>query len=220
VAVRATPSPIAAQRRERVRAMMREDILGAARTILQDQGYKELSMRALGRAAGITAPTIYDYFPAKEAVLDALFAEGVDKLAEFLGGAAAAVEPGLPRVYAVGSAYRLFAINNPDLFLLLFGGVDPGYRPSESAVSRLMKVSDLAAEVVREAMDLGDLRSASAHEVSDSLWVMAHGCVMLEMNCFGWKFDAPAGEAFYLRNLGKLIEGLKNPSESRQQDAE
>jgi AcrR family transcriptional regulator len=208
VAVRAAPSPIAEQRRERVRALMREDILSAARKILQEQGYKELSMRALGRAAGITAPTIYDYFPAKESVLDALFAEGVDMLAEFLNEAAAKAPPGLERIYAVGTAYRNFALGNPDLFLLIFGGIDSSYRPSELAVSNLMKVSAIAEGFVREAMELGELRPGSAHEVSDSIWVMAHGCVMLEMNCFGWKYDQPAAEAFFLRNLGILIEGL------------
>src|SRR5262245_29540883 len=60
-------------RRERVRALMRQDILDAARRLVQEEGIRGLTMRALGRAVGVTAPTLYDYFPSKEAVLDALF---------------------------------------------------------------------------------------------------------------------------------------------------
>jgi AcrR family transcriptional regulator len=208
--VRDLPSPIALARKERVRAMMREDILGAARTILKDQGYAELSMRALARAAGITAPTIYDYFPGKEAVLDALFAEGAEMLASEMRQAAAAVEPGADRLQAIGSAYRRFAIDNPDLYLLLFGGTDPSYAPSETLLEKLHHVSDLAAEAVREAMDAGYLRPGSAEAVSNSMWVMAHGSVMLEMKCFRGKFDEKGGADFFRLNMQLLFEGLRN----------
>jgi AcrR family transcriptional regulator len=188
--------------------MMREDILGAARTILKDQGYAELSMRALARAAGITAPTIYDYFPGKEAVLDALFAEGADMLASVIKWAAAAVEPGADRLQAIGTAYRRFAIDNPDLYLLLFGGTDPSYSPSENLIEKLHHVSDLAAEAVQEAMDAGYLRPGSAEDVSNSMWVMAHGSVMLELKCFRGRFDENGGDDFFRLNMRLLFEGL------------
>jgi AcrR family transcriptional regulator len=208
VVVREIVSPIALQRKERVRAMMREDILAAARTILKDQGYSELSMRGLGRAAGITAPTIYDYFPGKEAVLDALFADGADMLASEIKQAAAAAEPGAERLQAIGSAYRRFAIENPDLYLLLFGGADPSYTPSETLIEKLHHISDLAAEAVQEAMEVGYLKPGSAEDVSNSMWVMAHGSVMLELKCFRGKFDENGGEEFFRLNMRFLFEGL------------
>jgi AcrR family transcriptional regulator len=191
--------------------MMREDILAAARTILKDQGYAELSMRALGRAAGITAPTIYDYFSGKEAVLDALFAEGADMLASVIKRAAAAAEPGAERLQAIGSAYRRFAIENPDLYLLLFGGADPSYSPSETLIEKLHQCSDLAAEAVQEAMDAGYLRPGLAEDVSNSMWVMAHGSVMLELKCFRGKFDEAGGDDFFRLNMRLLFQGLGNP---------
>jgi AcrR family transcriptional regulator len=208
VVVREIVSPIALQRKERVRAMMREDILAAARSILKDQGYSELSMRALGRAAGITAPTIYDYFSGKEAVLDALFADGADMLADEMKRAAAAAEPGAERLQAIGTAYRRFAIENPDLYLLLFGGADPSYTPSESLIEKLHHVSDLAAEAVQEAMDVGYLKPGSSEDVSNSMWVMAHGSVMLELKCFRAKFDENGGDEFFRLNMRFLFEGL------------
>jgi len=208
VVVREIVSPKALQRKERVRAMMREDILAAARTILKDQGYAELSMRALGREAGITAPTIYDYFPGKEAVLDALFADGAEMLASEMKQAAAAAEPGAEQLQAIGSAYRRFAIENPDLYLLLFGGADPSYTPSETLIEKLHHVSDLATEAVQEAMDVGYLKPGSAEDVSNSMWVMAHGSVMLEMKCFRGKFDENGGEAFFRMNMRHLYDGL------------
>ena len=210
--VREAVSPIALQRKERVRAMMREDILGAARSILKDQGYAELSMRALGRAAGITAPTIYDYFSGKEAVLDALFADGADMLADEMKRAAAAAEPGAERLQAIGSAYRRFAIENPDLYLLLFGGADPSYTPNETLIAKLHHVSDLATVAVQEAMDVGFLRPGSAKDVSNSMWVMAHGSVMLEMKCFRGKFDENGGNEFFRMNMQFLYNGLGNSS--------
>ena len=191
---------------------MREDILAAARTILKDQGYAELSMRALGRAAGITAPTIYDYFPGKDAVLDALFVDGAEMLANEIKQEATGAEPGAQRLQAVGTAYRRFAIENPDLYLLLFGGADPSYLPSEDLMPKLHHVSELVAETVQEAMDVGYLKPGSAEEVSTSLWVMAHGSVMLEMKCFRDKFDEEGAREFFVRNMSYLVQGLRNQS--------
>src|SRR5215211_8505822 len=112
--------------------MMRDEILAAARQIVKESGVKALTMRALGRAVGVTAPTLYDYFPAKEAVLDALHVEGANRLRTELLTAVANTMPGRERLRAFGEAYRRFAVENPDLYLLIFGRADASYQPGEA----------------------------------------------------------------------------------------
>src|SRR5215217_8259217 len=117
--------------RERFRAQMRREILDAARRILREQGIKELSMRGLATAVGVTAPTLYDYFANKEGVLDALFEEGTARLLRAFEEGIAASEPGVAQLRHIATAYRLFAREEPDLFQLIFAKVDRAYRPAD-----------------------------------------------------------------------------------------
>jgi hypothetical protein len=45
--------------------------------------------------------------------------------------------------------------------------------------------------------------------MSNSMWVMAHGSVMLEMKCFRGKFDGGGGDEFFRTNMQLLFEGLR-----------
>ena len=209
-------------RRERVRALMREEILQAARTLVQQEGIKGLTMRALGRAVGVTAPTLYDYFPAKEAVLDALFVQGAQILTRAFDVAIDSSQPGRERLRAIAVAYRRFAIEHPDLYLLIFGRVDASYRPGELQLECAMNVGSRANQAVLEAMTIGDIREGDPFAVGNAIWVMAHGHVTLELGGFCDKYGEGAGEEMYQRNFEFLFQGLAPPQESgvRSQESE
>ena len=102
-----------------------------AREIVRREGFKELSMRALARAVGVTAPTLYDYFPSKEAVLDALYVVGVNAMIDDYDRILAETSSGLDAMAQMARAYREFAIGQQDVFLLIFGRVDSTYFPGE-----------------------------------------------------------------------------------------
>jgi AcrR family transcriptional regulator len=202
-------------RRERVRAMMREEILAAARQIVKENGVKGLSMRALGRAVGVTAPTLYDYFRAKEAVLNALYCEGADRLHAELLAAVAITTPGRDRLAAFGVAYRRFAIENPDLYLLIFGRADASYHPGEA--ERLCAESnfELLVAAVREAIDHGELRDGDPIGMAHAAWFLAHGFVSLEIGGFMTELESkqPCAhgslDAFFGDTMDHLIQGLR-----------
>ncbi len=202
------PDLHALPRRERVRALMREEILEAARKLVQEEGIKGLTMRALGRAVGVTAPTLYDYFPSKEAVLDALYIKGTQLLTKAFDEAIAASRPGRERLRALVIAYRRFALDHPDLYFLVFGRVDASYRPGELQLECAMNCGGQARLAVHEAMDVGDIRRGDPDAVADAIWVMAHGHVTLELSGFCDKFGEGAGEQMYRRNFEILFEGL------------
>jgi AcrR family transcriptional regulator len=201
-------------RRERVRALMREEILQAARTLVQQEGIKGLTMRALGRAVGVTAPTLYDYFPSKEAVLDALFVQGTQILTRAFDVAIDSTPPGRERLRAVAVAYRRFAIEHPDLYLLIFGRVDASYRPGELQLECAMNIGGRANQAVADAMRVGAIREGDPFAVGNAIWVMAHGHITLELGGFCDKFGEGAGEEIYQRNFEILFQGLAPTQES------
>ena len=195
-------------RRERVRALMRQDILDAARRLVQEEGIRGLTMRALGRAVGVTAPTLYDYFPSKEAVLDALFIQGTQRLSQAFDEAIAASQPGRERLQAIAVAYRQFALDHPDLYFLIFGRVDASYRPGELQIECAQSCGGKATLAVLEAMTFGDIRAGNPQEVGNAIWVMAHGHIALELSGFCDKYGEDAGEQMYRRNFEILFDGL------------
>lgn len=62
---------------EQVREATRARLLAAAVRLFSRQGYSATSVRALASEAGVSLGLLYHYFPSKEAVLQALLAEGM-----------------------------------------------------------------------------------------------------------------------------------------------
>jgi AcrR family transcriptional regulator len=62
------------------RASRRNDIAHAARTLLRERGFAALQMRDVARRADVGLGTVYTYFPTKEALFAALYAERLDRM--------------------------------------------------------------------------------------------------------------------------------------------
>jgi len=193
-----------AERRERSRELMRADILQAARRILDAQGVKGLAMRALGRAVGVTAPTLYDYFASKEEVLNAMHREGTRLLTEEFEATVAGTEPGLGRLEELGWAYRRFGRANPDLYLLIFGRVDASYRPGEEEGNCAKGVFGLFIGAVQEAIDLGQVCGYEAEALAHILWFSAHGFVSLEISGFLEEFASNQLDELFAATLRRF----------------
>lgn len=109
-------------RRERVRAATVEEIKKTARQLLVEQGPAAISLRAIARRMGMTAPAIYRYFPSYEAVRDAVCGDLEDELAEELVRARDEFpdEQAAARLAATFQAFRGWAVGHPAEFSLMF----------------------------------------------------------------------------------------------------
>ena len=122
-------------RRDRVRAATVTEIKDTARRILVAEGPDGLSLRAIAREMGMTAPALYRYFPSRERLVEALIADLYDELTATLVAAgdstddrAGAAGPADPRaqITAASRAFRSWALAHPREFGLLFGSPIPG----------------------------------------------------------------------------------------------
>ena len=66
-----------ASRRESAKAA----IVAAAWAVVREEGLAGLSVRDLARRAGITTPTLYAYFGAKNDIYDAMFGQAAEEFA-------------------------------------------------------------------------------------------------------------------------------------------
>lgn len=117
-----------AERRESARAT----ILEAAWSLVREEGLAALSLRDLARRAGTTTPTIYSYFGSKNAIYDAMFAQGASSF-EHVNGAPYSSED--PREILVEGVRRFFEFCVSDVarYQLLFLRTIPGFAPSAEA---------------------------------------------------------------------------------------
>jgi AcrR family transcriptional regulator len=122
-------------RRERQRAATVQEIKDVARRLLMEQGAASLSLRAIAREMGVTAPALYRYFDGHEALVEALAADFYNELSDSMEAATAAgcdehlEDPGKTvahRLMAAAIAFRTWSVAHPAEFSLIFGTPIPG----------------------------------------------------------------------------------------------
>ncbi|MEV5825976.1 TetR/AcrR family transcriptional regulator [Spirillospora sp. NPDC052242] len=112
-----------ATRRDRVRAATVREISETARRILIEQGPDAVTLRAIAREMGMTAPALYRYFGSHGELLRHLIGEIFTELTAELMGAAKAVPPDdmSAKFHAVARQFRRWALAHPREYGLLFG---------------------------------------------------------------------------------------------------
>ena len=125
-------------RRDRNRAATIAEIKDTARAILVSEGPSGLTLRAIARAMGMSAPALYRYFESREELLQVLATDLYDEVCIAMENARDA-EPAdvmSARLMAVCRAFRAWATSHPAEFALVFGGESPITRTAEDRGQR------------------------------------------------------------------------------------
>jgi AcrR family transcriptional regulator len=183
----------------------RAEVLAAARRLLEEGGPAALTMRALGQAVGMRAPSLYKHFPDKAAVERGLVEVGMRELIGALDGALAAFAEPLP---AFAAAYRVWATAHPHLYRLAADRwIDRG------PAARTERATSLAQPLLGAAG--GDAALARA------LWGLCHGLALLEI---GGRFprgvtaDASWGRG--VAALGQAARGTRSADATQPEQQE
>ncbi len=120
-------SPNRDRRAER-RSATRAEILEAAWRLCAANGLASLSLRDLAGQIGLKAPSLYSYFESKNAIYDAMFAQGSR---QFVDGRPAHIPSDLlDGVSAIMRYFVSFCVADPVRYQLLFQRTIPGFAPS------------------------------------------------------------------------------------------
>ena len=100
---------------------LRQALVAAALHALTRQDAADLSLRAVGRALGVSPRAPYRHFETKEALLAAVAIEGFARFGAFVERrlASAGLDP-VERLRAVAEAYVLFAVEQPAAFRVMY----------------------------------------------------------------------------------------------------
>lgn len=179
-------------------ALTRELVVRTARAQLEaGGGVEQLSLRAVARELGVTAPALYAYVQDKRELLAAVAAAHFERLVERFE---AIDEPDpLDRIRAVSRAYVAHAVASPALFPLLFR-YPPAPIPESDAFPPATRAFEVALEATAAAVDQGLLAVTDVNLAAMTMWAGVHG--VAEIVLMGFGLDETGTEAL----LGSVIE--------------
>ncbi len=170
------------ERRQRNRQEMMGNILDIARTLMRENGVAALNLNEIARRLGMKTPSLYVYFPNKMALYDSLFYRGIQLFAQQMAAATGADVPVIEQVRRAMEAYMTFAIENPDLYQLLFERPVPGFVPSEESMAASLATLQAGRDQVAQALEAGELATGLPPDVATDLTIaMSHGLTALHM---------------------------------------
>lgn len=117
-------------RRERLRAETTAEIKNVALALMASGGPDAITLRAIAREMGMTANAIYGYFATRDDLVTTLINDLYTALADAVDTAWQAGLPLAPaaRIQAWATAFRDWALANPEGFRLIYGDPVPGYQ--------------------------------------------------------------------------------------------
>jgi AcrR family transcriptional regulator len=160
----------------------RERILSAARRIHDRHGLSGLSIRRVSARVGLTPMAVYRHFADKDALLDALVAEGFAEWETYVAKAADAPTPEA-RIRAVIRGYVAFALDRPRVFELMF--LVPRRRVPTAPASLQTTPSPAFSRIIaalHEAMQTGIIANDDPAQVLLFVWSVVHGLVTLHFS--------------------------------------
>jgi AcrR family transcriptional regulator len=113
-----------AERKERHKEDLKREILDAAKLLFTEKGLEATSIRAIAEKIEYSPATIYLYYKDKNEIVHALHSEGFKLLVghfEVLNHISHPFE----RLKGMGRAYIQFALQNPDIYKLIFNMEEP-----------------------------------------------------------------------------------------------
>jgi AcrR family transcriptional regulator len=133
--------------------MTKAEILEAAWTIARRDGLAGLTLRDVAHMVGMRPPSVYSYFGSKNAIYDAMFAQGCR---EFLRRGSQLAFTGEP-LHDLTQGTRMFiefCIQDPVRYQLLFQRTIPGFEPSaESYALAIQALETMRRQLVTIGID-------------------------------------------------------------------
>lgn len=156
---------------------LRTALIEAGLKLLEERAADDLALREVARAVGVSATAVYRHFPDKAALLRALAAAGLARLAAAQRAAAEAAGGGGAGFDATGRAYVRFALDNPALFRLIFSSA-PGPDPFDLAPDEAGEAFRLLQENAARLAPQGAGPEA-AKLIALRAWATVHGLAVL-----------------------------------------
>jgi len=145
-----TKAPLRRDRRAERHLETRERIVQTAWALARERGLAGWSLRDVAESVGMRAPSLYVYFDSKNAVYDAMFADGYRTLMARIAATSTEGAPAEVLRRAANLSFD-FSVEDPARHQLLFLRTIPGFTPSAESYTLAQAVLEKLTDVLRTA---------------------------------------------------------------------
>ena len=198
---------------------LRAALLAEASSMLAEGGPAAVTLRALAEKTGVSRTAPYRHFDSKDALLEAVAAEGFARLQTLIRKLADGIPdnatPADMRAHfeRVGAAYVRFADRYPQHYRLMYGSNALARAEHPALHDAAESAYDGLVALIQGAQALGALRpDPPAEQMAYAAWGLVHGLASLLVD---GQIERPADvEAFARSGLRALLDGLAPPKPS------
>jgi len=158
-------------------------LLNVTRDLIDNKGIESISMREVGRLAGLSRSALYRHFDNKESLLAAIVVENFSMLGEMINELEGTVNNSKQLLFQVFVTYYDFAIGNSGHYKLMFSTQWDETKYPEIQQAALY-VFQKASYFVSEALPGTSKKSNSKISIEKTaiLYAFIHGLVELHLN--------------------------------------
>jgi AcrR family transcriptional regulator len=140
------------ERHQRTKA----EIVEAAWVLAREEGIGEFSLRDLAASVGMKAPSLYQYFPTKNDLYDAMYADGYEQLKLRIGVLVGSGKLFRGDIKGVGRDYFKFCTEDPVRYQLMCERPVPGFEPSPDSKALSEYVMQIQVHPVMASLGVED----------------------------------------------------------------
>lgn len=166
------------ERKEREREEMRKLILEAAQKLFLANGFDKVSIRNIADEIEYSPATIYLYYKDKNELLFALHQRGFVEMIDAFRPILLLTDP-FEKLVEMGRSYIRFAVENPELFDLMFIMTGPMDTLDKKDWVEGDQAFGLLMQVVQECIDAGIFGPHDVRATAMMIWSSIHGYTAL-----------------------------------------
>lgn len=156
----------------------------AAKELFMEKGYEATSIRNIAEKIEYSPATVYLYYKDKDEIMHALHHEGFKMLVGYFGVFNTISAP-FDRLIAMGKAYIRFAMENPEMYELIFIMKDPIDHVAscdDDSWDEGDRAYDVLFQTVLECQKHGHFQGFEPHGLSFMIWSTMHGLCSLRIS--------------------------------------
>lgn len=165
----------------RVSSSPRERLIEAGLRLLQSEGPAALQARKVSAEIGASTMAVYTHFGGMTGLLEAIVADSFERFGAALAAVPTTDDP-MADFFAMGFAYRQFALASPQRYRLMFGLASPQLllsRTNEAPVAAA--AFDHLVTAVQRILATGRIRADEPVDLAGRVWSLVHGFLLLEI---------------------------------------
>lgn len=177
------------ERRIRERLDTRQSILATARELFLLNGFEATTIRNIAEKIEYSPSTIYQHFKDKNEIFYTIHSEAFAELVRYLNASEIHKNP-MDQLIALGKIYIQFAMENPELYDLMFIMEAPidflDYLEDANWTEGKMAF-DYLKSVIARCINQGLIKETDLESLSYLIWSTVHGLVTISIRKRGLK---------------------------------